>query len=74
MGPAAVEGNGLLAVSKLTQLRSLAICLPSYSKQLLDGLKLLTALRVSQKRIGLSAISQAGAGVRELKSCDEVPL
>jgi hypothetical protein len=54
-GPAAAEGSSLLAVSKLTQLRSLAICLPSYSKQLLDGLKLLTQLRVRQQHVACCA-------------------
>lgn len=37
----------MLVVSRLTQLRSLALCLPSYSKQLLEGVKQLTGLRVS---------------------------
>lgn len=38
------DGN-MMVVSKLTQLRSLALCLPSYSRALLDGVKQLTGLR-----------------------------
>eukprot|EP00878_Enallax_costatus_P003223 GHUV01003426.1.p1 GENE.GHUV01003426.1~~GHUV01003426.1.p1 ORF type:complete len:738 (+),score=210.60 GHUV01003426.1:346-2559(+) len=37
--------NNMLVVSRLTQLRSLALCLPSYNRQQLDGIKQLTALK-----------------------------
>jgi hypothetical protein len=38
--------GSMMAVSRLTQLRSLALCLPSYSQPLLDGVKRLASLRV----------------------------
>jgi hypothetical protein len=38
--------GSMMAVSTLTQLRSLALCLPSYSQPLLDGVKRLSSLRV----------------------------
>lgn len=38
--------NNMLVVSRLTQLRSLTLCLPSYNKQQLEGIKQLTALKV----------------------------
>ncbi|KAF6253528.1 hypothetical protein COO60DRAFT_408782 [Scenedesmus sp. NREL 46B-D3] len=37
--------GSMLAVSRLTQLRSLALCLPSYSRAVLEGVKRLSALR-----------------------------
>lgn len=51
--------GSMLVVSRLTQLRSLALCLPSYSRPLLDGVKQLTGLRVRSRAVPRTATATA---------------
>jgi hypothetical protein len=47
--------GSMMAVSRLTQLRSLALCLPSYPQPLLDGVTRLSSLRVRRSAASADA-------------------